>query len=122
MHAFSPEIDGNAIKALQHIHAQQQRRFVVQMELMKRAHVGKDNRQIGDAEAADLDLIDKVPAAHDSVARDAYDLYGAQRLDLPLVCQCAEQSEVADTPVRSGIQYDVDLLPIGLRIHQYELT
>src|SRR3546814_5901760 len=75
---------------------------------MKRAHVGKDNRQIGDAEAADLDLIDKVPAAHDSVARDAYDLYGAQRLDLPLVCQCAEQSEVADTPVRSGIQYDVD--------------
>src|SRR3546814_2979449 len=26
MHAFSPEIDGNAIKALQHIHAQQQRR------------------------------------------------------------------------------------------------
>src|SRR3546814_6602381 len=105
--------------------AQQKRRFVVQMELMKRAHVGKENRQIGDAEAADQDLIDKVPAAHDSVARDAYDLYGAQRIDLPLVCQCAEQSEVADTPVRSGIQYDVDLFPIGLRIrseeHTYEL-
>src|SRR3546814_2133863 len=77
MHAFSPAIDGNAIKALQHIHAQQQPRFVVQMELMKRTHVGKDNRQNGDAETADLDLIDKVPAAPAPLSRDAYDLYGA---------------------------------------------
>src|SRR3546814_15858822 len=75
-----------------------------------RAHVGKDNRQIGDAEAADLDLIDTVPAAHDSVARDASDLYGAQLPDLPLVLQCAEKSEVADTPVRSGIKYAVETL------------
>src|SRR3546814_3695501 len=112
MNDVAAKSEGNAIKALQHIHAQQQRRFVVQIELMKSAHVGKDNRKIGEVVAAGLDRNYKVPAAHDSDARDAYDLYGAQRLDLPLVCQCAEQSEVADTPVRSGIQYDVDLLPI----------
>src|SRR3546814_2369782 len=57
MHAFSAEIDGNAITALKYIHAQQQRRFVVQLELLHRAHVGKANRQIGDAATADLDLL-----------------------------------------------------------------
>src|SRR3546814_15488925 len=65
MHAFSPEIDGNAIKALQHSNAQEQRQFVVQMELTKRAHVGKDNRQIGDADTADRDLSDKYAAYQD---------------------------------------------------------
>src|SRR3546814_18609797 len=66
MHAFSPEIDGNAIKALQHINDQQQRRFVVQMALMKRAHVGNDTRQLGEAETTDMDLIAQVRAANDS--------------------------------------------------------
>src|SRR3546814_3930776 len=63
MHAFSPEIDGNAIKALQHIHAQQQRRFVVQMELMKRAHVGKDNRQRSEEHTSELQSLMRISYA-----------------------------------------------------------
>src|SRR3546814_15000480 len=77
MHAFSPEIDGNAIKAVQHTHAQQQRRFVVSMELWNRDHVGKDNRRIGDAETAELDLNAKVAAANLPVGRYASASYGA---------------------------------------------
>jgi hypothetical protein len=98
------EVDRDLLERPHRVHPEQQRRAVVEIELLERVRVGEDDRQVLEGHAAELELVEHHIFPHQRLAGDGAELDRA-RVAEPAAEELPAQGPIPDGELGAGIEH-----------------